>query len=114
MTDFFRRTPPGAGPSSQDDEQDPNRSITPLETPAIAPNPVLAPPPRPRSPTTTALPVSQPPPEAPARPRPPPPAAPLPSVIFDPMPRPRAGRSTRSGGSTGAPTSAVNSPAPSG
>ncbi|RKH38835.1 ATPase, partial [Corallococcus llansteffanensis] len=84
MTDFFRRTPPGAGPSSQDDEQDPNRSITPLETPAAAPNPVLAPPPRPRSPTTTALPVTQPPPEAPARSRPPPPPAPLPSVIFDP------------------------------
>ncbi|RZJ08970.1 MAG: ATPase, partial [Acidovorax sp.] len=62
MTDFFRRPPPGAGPSAKDAEQDPNRSVTPLETPAAPVSPVLAPPPRQRSPTTTALPAPQPPP----------------------------------------------------
>ncbi|MBE4749354.1 ATPase [Corallococcus sp. ZKHCc1 1396] len=88
MTDFFRRPPPGAGPASPDAEQDPNRSVTPLETPAAPVSPILAPPPRPRVPTT-AIPAAPPPPaEAFAKPRPPPPA-PLPSVIFDPMPRPR-------------------------
>ncbi|NOK11283.1 ATPase [Corallococcus exercitus] len=88
MTDFSRRPPPGPGPSSLDTEQDPNRSITPLETPAAAASPVLATPPRPRSPTMAGVPLGGDRPPEPTRSRPAQ-SAPLPSVIFDPMPRPR-------------------------
>ncbi|WP_375759274.1 ATPase [Corallococcus exercitus] len=88
MTDFSRRPPPGPGPSSFDAEQDPNRSITPLETPAAAASPILATPPRPRSPTMAGVPLGGDKPPEPTRSRPAQ-SAPLPSVIFDPMPRPR-------------------------
>ncbi|RKG72572.1 ATPase [Corallococcus exercitus] len=88
MTDFSRRPPPGPGPSSPDAEQDPNRSITPLETPAVAASPVLATPPRPRSPTMAGVPLGGDKPPEPTRSRQAQ-SAPLPSVIFDPMPRPR-------------------------
>ncbi|WP_223631595.1 ATPase [Corallococcus sp. EGB] len=88
MSDFPRRPPPGPGSSSLDAEQDPNRSITPLETPAASANPVLAPPPRPRQPPVAGMPLGGSQPPEPTRSRAAQPA-PLPSVIFDPMPRPR-------------------------
>ncbi|RKG71540.1 ATPase, partial [Corallococcus sp. CA054B] len=88
MTDFFRRPPPGPGPSSPDAEQDDNRSITPLETPAAPANPVLSAPPRPRTPPTAGMPLGGEQRTEPTRSRAAQPA-PLPSVIFDPMPRPR-------------------------
>ncbi|NOK20812.1 ATPase [Corallococcus carmarthensis] len=88
MTDFSRRPPPGPGPSSLDAEQDLNRNITPLETPAAAASPVLATPPRPRSPIANGVPLGGQQPPEPTRSRAAQ-SAPLPSVIFDPMPRPR-------------------------
>ncbi|RKG59805.1 ATPase [Corallococcus sp. AB011P] len=88
MTDFLRRPPPGPGPSSLDAEQDENRSVTPLETPAATANPVLSAPPRPRAPAPAGAPLGGEPRPEPTRSRPAQPA-PLPSVIFDPMPRPR-------------------------
>ncbi|WP_201756661.1 ATPase [Corallococcus silvisoli] len=88
MTDFFRRPPPGPGPSSPDAEQDLNRNITPLETPAAPANPVLAAPPRARPLAPSGQPIAATPSEVSARARPAQ-SAPLPSVIFDPMPRPR-------------------------
>ncbi|NBC43604.1 ATPase [Corallococcus exiguus] len=90
MADFTRRPPPGPGPSSLGAEQDENRNITPLETPAAQANPVLSAPPRPRAPAPApagAALGAEPRPE-PTRSRPAV-SAPLPSVIFDPMPRPR-------------------------
>ncbi|WP_404362085.1 ATPase [Corallococcus coralloides] len=88
MADFPRRPPPGPGPSSLDAEQDENRSITPLETPAAQANPVLSAPPRPRAPAPVGAPLGGEQRPEPTRSRPAQPA-PLPSVIFDPMPRPR-------------------------
>ncbi|MBZ4371361.1 ATPase [Corallococcus sp. AS-1-6] len=88
MADFPRRPPPGPGPSSLDAEQDENRSITPLETPAAQANPVLSAPPRPRAPAPAGAPLGGEQRPEPTRSRPAQ-TAPLPSVIFDPMPRPR-------------------------
>ncbi|MBN8467974.1 ATPase [Corallococcus exiguus] len=88
MADFTRRPPPGPGPSSHGAEQDENRNITPLETPAASANPVLSAPPRPRAPAPAGAALGAEPRPEPTRSRPAVPA-PLPSVIFDPMPRPR-------------------------